>query len=132
MRQYAVIPIGRAAHSERLVIAYPDEKTSRDLLAGPSIVALGHSSRKQAEASNCRHGSTAKSSRRTPAETLVANSALALKQSVFRLLPVKEPFSLRKTKSTICGLLQQSFAVAIVVFYSKNLLLSAVRAFVSS
>jgi hypothetical protein len=56
MQQYAVISVRTLPHCERLVIAYPDEKTLRELLAGPSIVALGYSSREEAEANiyHCR------------------------------------------------------------------------------
>ncbi len=49
--QYAVIegPHTETGH-ERLVIAYPNEQTLRDLIAAPCIVAFGFSSREEAVA----------------------------------------------------------------------------------
>ncbi len=49
--QYAVIegPHTKTGH-ERLVIAYPNEQTLRDLIAAPSIVAFGFASREEAVA----------------------------------------------------------------------------------
>ena len=40
----AVISVRSEPARERLVTAYPDEETLRDLIAAPSIVALGYSS----------------------------------------------------------------------------------------
>jgi hypothetical protein len=46
---YAIIQAsGMKDHPERLVIAYPDENCLRDLIAGPSIVGLGFTSREDA------------------------------------------------------------------------------------
>jgi hypothetical protein len=50
--RYAVIEARRLeGRPERLVIAYPDEDTLRDLLAAPSIIASGFASREAALAS---------------------------------------------------------------------------------
>lgn len=46
--RYAVITVRSDLARERLVIAYPDEDTLRDLIAAPSIVALGYTSRADA------------------------------------------------------------------------------------
>ena len=49
--RYAVTEASRNKdHPEHLVIAYPDEKCLRDLIAAPSIVVLGFASREQAMA----------------------------------------------------------------------------------
>jgi hypothetical protein len=51
--QYAVIAgLRTETGPERLVIAYPNEESLRDLIAAPSIVALGFSSREEAVAGN--------------------------------------------------------------------------------
>jgi len=131
MRQFAVISVRAVPHYERLVIAYPDEKTLRDLLAGPSIVALGYSSREEAEASKYCYGTPAQTLRRKSMATLVANSTQALKEFVSSHLLAEDAFSLGKMHSTICGFLQDTFAAAVVVFYSKNLLSAAIRALIS-
>jgi hypothetical protein len=54
--KYAVIQALRAeGGGECIVIAYPDERTLRDLIAARSIVAVGFASRDKAAASikNC-------------------------------------------------------------------------------
>ena len=49
--QYAVIAgLHTETGIERLVIAYPNEESLRDLLAAPSIIAAGFSSREEAAA----------------------------------------------------------------------------------
>ncbi len=49
--QYAVIEARRTESlSERFVIAYSDEESLRDLIAGPSIVGCGFASREEAQA----------------------------------------------------------------------------------
>ncbi len=46
--QYAVIEAGHEGRSERVVLAYYEEKSLRDLIAAPSIIAVGFASREQA------------------------------------------------------------------------------------
>jgi hypothetical protein len=49
--QYAVIAgLRTETGAERLVIAYPSEESLRDLIAAPSIIAVGFSSREEAAA----------------------------------------------------------------------------------
>ena len=48
--RYAVIEAGHKGRPERLVLAYREEKSLRDLIAAPSIIALGFASREQAMA----------------------------------------------------------------------------------
>lgn len=131
MRQFAVISVRTLPHCERLVIAYPDEQTLRDLLAKPSIVALGYSSREEAEASICRCRTTAQPLRRTSMATSVADPTQALKEFVCNHPLAKDRFSLGKTQSAICGLLQQTLAAVVVLMCSKNVLSAALRAFIS-
>jgi len=51
--QYAVIAgLRTETGPERLVIAYPNEESLRDLIAAPSIIALGFLSREEAAASS--------------------------------------------------------------------------------
>ena len=130
-RQFAVISVGTVPQCERLVIPYPDEKTLRDLLAGPSIVGLGYSSREEAEASLCGYGTTFHPLRRKSMATLVAQNVQALKESVSDHLLARNKLSLGKTQGTICGLLQHTFAAVVVLFYSRNVLSAALRAFIS-
>jgi hypothetical protein len=49
--QYAVIKVRRTeGPSGSFVIAYPDEESLRDLIAGPSIIACGFATRQEAQA----------------------------------------------------------------------------------
>jgi len=58
--RYAIIAgLRTETGPERLVIAYPNEESLRDLIAAPSIVALGFSSREEAAASNRASAPTA-------------------------------------------------------------------------
>jgi hypothetical protein len=129
--QYAVISVRRLPRCERLVIAYPDEKTLRGLIAGPSIVTLGYNSREEAEASVYGCANTAQPSQRRSIENLVANIARSLKKIASRYLRAKDALFQAETQSAIGGLVQQVFAAAVVVLYSKNLLSTAIRAFIS-
>lgn len=131
IRQFAVISVRTLPHCERLVIDYPDERTLRDLLAQPSIVALGYSSREEAEASLCRCRTTAQPLWRKSMATAVADRTQALKEFVCNHPTAKNRFSLWRTQTAICGLLQQTFAAVVVLIYSKNVLSAALRAFIS-
>lgn len=70
---FAVISVRRVPQCEHLVIAYSDEKALRDLLAKPSIVALGYSSREEAQISISRDGT--RHMRREAMANLVADKA---------------------------------------------------------
>jgi len=48
--QYALIEVGHEGRPERFVLAYYEEKSLRDLIAAPSIIAVGFASREQAAA----------------------------------------------------------------------------------
>jgi hypothetical protein len=66
--QYAVIAgLRTETGPERLVIAYPNEKSLRDLLAAPSILAVGFSSREDAVAGSRAPRPAAISYQRMPA-----------------------------------------------------------------
>jgi hypothetical protein len=131
IRQYAVISVRTVPHCERLVIAYRDEKTLRDLLAAPSIVALGYRSREEAQISIDSCTTAAHPSRRKLTARLIANGTQSFKEVVASRLLSKGKFSLANTKSFISDLLQHTFVGAVVVFYSKNALSAAVRALIS-
>jgi len=65
--QYAVIAgLRTETGPERLVIAYPNEASLRDLIAAPSIVALGFSSREEAVASSRAGAPTVDAYQRMP------------------------------------------------------------------
>jgi hypothetical protein len=131
MRQYAVTSVRTVPHCERLVIAYPDEKTLRDLLARPSILALDYNTREEAEASICRDGITAQPLQRKPRASLVASKRQTPSEFVSGHALPKHTLSCVKMQSTLWGLLHQALVAAVVVLYSKNVLSAAVRALIS-
>lgn len=130
MLQYAVISVRSEPCCEQLVIAYPDEKTLRDLLAPQSILGIGYSSPEEAQANVNRWKTTAYLVRREVMAILVT-AASSLKRFVANHEFPKGGFNLARIWSIIGDLLKHSFAIAIVVFYSKNVLSTAVRAVIS-
>ena len=130
MWQYAVIFVRSEPRCERLVIAFPHQKTLGDLVAAPSILGLGYRSREEAQANIDRCTTTVYSSRRKVKATLVTTIWSLNKFVASHEFP-RAGFNLARTWSIICDFLQRSFAVAIVVFYSKNVLSAAVRALIS-
>jgi hypothetical protein len=69
--QYAIIQASSMKDPlERLAIAYPDENCLRDLIAGPSIVGLGFTSRDEPLGKPAgRHSSGALKQKHHPART---------------------------------------------------------------
>jgi hypothetical protein len=130
MWQYAIISVRTEPRCERLVIAYRDEKSLRDLVAAPSILGLGYRSREEAQANIDCCTTTAYPSRRKVTAALVTITRTFKKFVANHEFP-RGGVNLARTWSIICDLLQHSFALAIVVFYSKNVLSAAVRALIS-
>ena len=129
--QYAVIAVRTEPDRERLVIAYPNEKALRDLIAAPSIVALGYSSREEALANVDRCVPTTAASRQKSNAAIVDKSISLLKE--FRAGTRRLVGSLESTgtPSIIRNVLQNGVAAAVLLFYSRKLLSSTVRAFIS-
>ena len=130
MWQYAVISVRSEPCCEQLVIAYPDEKTLRDLLTPQSILGLGYSSHEEAQANVDRWKTTAYLVRREVTAILVT-ATRSLKRFVADHELLRGGFDLAQMWRIIRDLLQHSFAIAIVVFYSKNVLSTAIRVLIS-
>jgi hypothetical protein len=126
-----VISIRTAPHCERLVLPYSDEKTLCDLVARPSIVVLGCSSREEAEACICCDATAAQPLRQKSMGASGVNRMKVVREFIRRHQLARNPFSLWGTQSVICTLLQQTFAAAVVLLYSRNLVSAAVRALIS-
>jgi hypothetical protein len=114
--RYAVICVRSEPARERLVIAYPDEETLRDLIAAPSIVALGYTSPAGALKNIDRDVTTTASLKRLP--------SVALRR-------LAGAFGLSGTSKIMRNLLHNGLAAALIFFYSRNVLSSTVRAFIS-
>jgi hypothetical protein len=124
--RYAVISVRSEPARERLVIAYPDDETLRDLIAAPSIVALGYRSRADALKNIDRCVTTTASLKRFKTAVLDANMTFL---TVLRRLT--DGFGLSGTSKVMRNLLHNGLAAVLILFYSRNVLSSTVRAFIS-
>jgi hypothetical protein len=130
MWQYAVISVSSEQGYERLVIAYPDEKSLRDLLVAPSILGLGYQSLEEAQSNIDGCMMPAHSSpRKLMATSFTTNRPL--KHSVANREIRRGEAKLARTWRIVRCLAYHSIGVAIAVFYSKNLWSAAVRVLVS-
>src|ERR1700692_420403 len=102
----AVICVRSEPDRERLVIAYPDEKTLRDLIAAPSIVTLGYSSRADALKNIDR-------------SAVLHTTLIFLTECRVVLRRVAGGFGLSGA-SRVRRLLHNGFAAALIFFYSRN------------
>ena len=129
--QYAVIEVGRTeGPSECIVIAYPDEDSLRDLIAGPSIIACRFASREEAQGTidanfwkaavwkQTSRGLTVDGAEKYPGGALTAKRCLGA------------GFDLRQTVGIVHGFLQAAVATAILIFYSRNAVSTVIRSFV--
>jgi hypothetical protein len=129
--RYAIISVRSEPDRERLVIAYPDEGTLRELIAAPSIAALGYTSRADALRNIDRCVTTKASVKR-----LLKMASLHPKHDLFDrmsccIAATRRHLGLSETSKSMRNLLHNSLTGALVFFYSKNVLSSTVRAFVS-
>lgn len=126
-QQFAVISVHGEPCCERLVLAYRDEQSLRDCLAGASILALGYRSREEAFAHM---------------DSFVAAPAFAQNERAGfrsrlahffkgRQLASAGRFDPQRRGATIIQLLQHGFVFAIALIYSKNMFSAMVRALVS-
>jgi hypothetical protein len=129
--RYAVISVRSEPDRERLVIAYPDEETLRDLIAAPSIVTLGYSSRADALKNIDRCIRTTNSLKRLLKTAVLHANLTFLTECRVSLRRLAGGFGLSRTSKIMRNLLHNGLAGALVFFYSKNVLSSTVRAFIS-
>jgi len=110
-----------------LVIAYPDEETLRDLIAAPSVVALGYTSRADA-LRNIDRCVTATASVKRLLKAAVLDTNMTFLTLLRRLAG---GFGLSGTSKIMRNLLHNGLAAALIFLYSRNVLSSTVRAFIS-
>ena len=129
--RYAVISVRSAPARERLVIAYPDEETLRDLIAAPSVVALGYTSRADALKNIDRCVTTKASLKRLLKTASLHPNMTFLTECRAGLRRLAGAFGLSGTSKIMRNLLHNGLAAALIFFYSRNVLSSTVRAFIS-
>jgi hypothetical protein len=122
--QYAVIEARRTqGPSERFVIAYPDEESLRELIAGPSIIACGFASRAEAQTNIDADLCTGAVWEETPRDRAEKYQRGVL--SAKRRLGAG--FNLTQTGRIIRSLLQAAVAAAILILYSRNAVSTVIR-----
>ena len=129
--RYAVISVRSEPARERLVISYPDEDTLRDLIAAPSIVAFGYTSRADALKNIDRCVTTKASLKRLLKTASLYPNMTFLTECRAALRRLAGGFWLSGTSKIMRNLLHNGLAGALIVFYSRNVLSSTARALLS-
>jgi hypothetical protein len=129
--RYAVVSLRSEPARERLVIAYPDEETLRDLIAAPSIVTLGYTSRADAVKNIDRCATTNASLKRQLKTALHHPNMTFLTDCRSALRRLAGGSGCSGSSRVLRNLLHNGLAAALIFFYSRNVLSSAVRAFLS-
>jgi len=129
--RYAVISVRSEPARERLVIAYPDEETLPDLIAAPSIVALGYSCRADALKNIDRCVTTTASLKRLLKTASLHPNMTFLTECRAALRRLAGGFGRSGSSKVMRSLLHNGLAAALIFFYSKNVLSSTARAFIS-
>ena len=112
---YAIIQASSIKdHPERLVVAYPDENCLRDLIAAPSIVGLGFTSREEAMANLIGGIPSPTASKRMRSARPKSYEVQQHNDSAAGRAPEKD-------RGISIRILRCAFSTAIVLFYSKNL-----------
>ena len=113
--RYAIIQASSIKdHPERLVVAYPDENCLRDLIAAPSIVGLGFTSREEAMANLIGGIPSPTASKRMRSARPKFYEVQQHNDSAAGRAPEKD-------RGISIRILRCAFSTAIVLFYSKNL-----------
>jgi hypothetical protein len=129
--RYAVISVRSEPARERLVIAYPDEKILRDLIAAPSIVALGYTSPADALKNIDRCVTTTASLKQLLKTAVLHTNLTFLTECRVAWWRLAGAFGLSGTSKLMRNLLHNGLAAALIFFYSRNVLSSTFRALIS-
>ena len=129
--RYAVIAVRSEPGRERLVIAYPDEKTLRDLIAAPGIVALRYTSRADTLKNIDRCVTTTAPLKRWLKISVLQTNLTFLAEYRVALQRFASAFGLSEAAKIMRNLVHNGLALALIFCYSRNVLSSTVRAFIS-
>ena len=130
--QYAVIEARRTeGPSECFVIAYPDEESLRELIAGPSIIACGFASREEAQANIDADFWTADAWERTCRGLTVVGAEEYPRGAFSVMRRIGSAFDLTHTGRIVHGFLRAAIAAAILIFYSRNAVSTVIRSLVA-
>ena len=129
--QYAVISVRSEPDRERLVIAYPDEQSLRDLIAAPSIVMLGYTTRADALKNIDRCVATPPYAKRLLKAVVLNPNITFLTECRAAFRRFASGFGFSGTSKIMRNLVHNGLAGALILLYSRNILSSTVRAFIS-
>jgi hypothetical protein len=126
--QYAVIAgLRTETGPERLVIAYPNEKSLRDLIAAASIIALGFSSREEAAAGSRASVPTAVAYPRPAEEMADRKITWHLQGFKWTVLPATASSTLRRLAKFLVTSYREVATSAAVMFASTNAISVVIR-----
>jgi len=129
--QYAVIEARRTeGPSECFVIAYRDEDSLRELIAGPSIIAFGFANGEEARANIDAHFWPAETRRQISGAPTVDQAEKYQRRVVSANQRLGRGFNLMQIRNIVRGFLQAAVAGAILIFYSRNAVSTAIRSFI--
>jgi hypothetical protein len=129
--QYAVIEARRTeGPPERSVIAYPDEESLRELIAGPSIIACGFANREEAQANIDSDFRMAEAWTQTSGGATVDEAEKYQRGVLSAKQRLGSGFNLTQTRRIVRAFLQATVARAILILYSRNAVSTAIRSFV--
>jgi len=115
---------------ERFVIAYPDEKSLRELLAQPNIIACRLASRGEAQANINTDFWTATTRKQTSGGPIADGAEKHQCRVVSAERRLGRGFDLTQTRNIVRVFLQAAVAGAILIFYSRNAVSTIIRSFV--
>ena len=125
---YAVIAgLRTETGPERLVIAYPNEESLRDLIAAASIIALGFSSREEAAAGSRASVPTAVAYPRPAEEMAGRKITWHLQRFKWAVLPATASLTLRRLAKFLVTSYREVATSAAVMFASTNAVSVVIR-----
>ena len=129
--QYAVIEARRTeGPSERFVIAYSEEESLRELIAGPRIIACGFASREEAQTNIDADFRAAAGWKQTLSGPTVDGIEKYQRGVLSAKRCLGSSFNLTQTGRLVRGFLQAAVAGAILIFCSRNAVSTVIRSFV--
>jgi hypothetical protein len=125
--RYAVIAgLQSETDHERLVIAYPNERLLRDLMAAPSILAVGFSSREEAVASS-RDSLSAVAHQQMPETLADGETETQRPRSIWAQPRGQTSSTLRKLTRFLVTSYSDAVTTVIAIFSSGNAVSAAIR-----
>ena len=126
--RYAVIAgLRTETGHERLVIAYPNEESLRDLIAAPSIIAIGFSSREEAVAGSSASAPTAVPYQRIPETTTGGEIENDQEELNWARRRGETGSTLRRLTRVFASSYSDVAATVIAIYFSRNAVSAVIR-----